>query len=94
MLSNKNVFFVISFMSAIGLFTQDLISQDDDSTSRLEEVVVTAQKKEEGLSDVPISIQVISDERIADLGITSLTSLADHVPGLHISKALVNGIFI
>ena len=86
MLVNKKVFFVISFMSTMGLFTQDLISQDDESTSRLEEVVVTAQKKEEGLSEVPISIQVFSDERIADLGITSLTSLADHVPGLHISK--------
>ena len=64
MLVNKKVFFVISFMSTMGLFTQDLISQDDESTSRLEEVVVTAQKKEEGLSEVPISIQVIADEEL------------------------------
>ena len=29
----------------------------------LEEVVVTAQKKEQGLSEVPISIQVVSGEQ-------------------------------
>ena len=65
-MSIKKIFFIITFY-VFNLYVQDLISQDR-STSRLEEVVVTAQKKEEGLSEVPISIQVISDERIADLG--------------------------
>ena len=90
MLLNKKVFFVISFMSTIGLFTQDLISQDDESTSRLEEVVVTAQKKEEGLSEVPISIQVISDERIADASNAAIMIvLAGIIPVILITKNIL-----
>ena len=52
----------------------------------LEEVVVTAQKKEEGLSEVPISIQVLSDEMIETRGVTSMKHLSEYIPGLHISK--------
>jgi outer membrane receptor protein involved in Fe transport len=62
-----------------------VISQES-SNSRLEEVVVTAQKKEEGLSEVPISIQVLSDEMIESRGVTSMKHLAEYIPGLHISK--------
>jgi len=54
--------------------------------SRLDEVVVTAQKKAEGLAEVPISIQVLSGDRISNLGITSAESLANYVPGLHVTK--------
>ena len=54
--------------------------------SRLDEIVVTAQKKAEGLAEVPISIQVLTGDRISDLGITSVESLANHVPGLHVTK--------
>ena len=68
-----------------GLYVEDVISQES-SNSRLEEVVVTAQKKEEGLSEVPISIQVLSDEMIESRGVTSMKHLAEYIPGLHISK--------
>ena len=73
---------------AVSLFVSpDTYAQESEaSDSRLEEVVVTAQKKEEGLSEVPISIQVLSDEMIESRGVTSMKHLAEYVPGLHISK--------
>ena len=74
-----SLFFIISGM----LISISAISQSD---SRLEEVVVTAQKKEEGLSEVPISIQVLSDEMIETRGVTSMKHLSEYIPGLHISK--------
>jgi len=86
MFNKNNLLMSICFIATAGILSQDIKAQDEESSSRLEEIVVTAQKKEEGLSEVPISIQVLSDDRIADLGITSFESLADHVPGLHISK--------
>jgi outer membrane receptor protein involved in Fe transport len=61
-------------------------SLNASADSRLDEIVVTAQKKAEGLAEVPISIQVLSGDRISDLGITSVESLANHVPGLHVTK--------
>ena len=56
--------------------------------SRLEEVIVTAQKVEEGLSEVPISIQVVSSERLEDIGTTSWEELAAYVPGLQVAKGV------
>ena len=59
-----------------GFSSQNILSQSTDS--RLEEVVVTAQKKAQGLSEVPISIQVLSGDKIDTLGITSLEDLQTH----------------
>jgi len=83
-MSIKKMFLTYTFIFT-GLYVQDVISQES-SDSRLEEVVVTAQKKQEGLSEVPISIQVLSDEMIESRGVTSMKHLAEYIPGLHISK--------
>ena len=83
-MSIKKMFLTSTFIFT-GLYVQDVISQES-SDSRLEEVVVTAQKKQEGLSEVPISIQVLSDEMIESRGVTSMKHLAEYIPGLHISK--------
>jgi outer membrane receptor protein involved in Fe transport len=84
-MSINKIFLPQTFFALAFLYVGDVISQES-SSSRLEEVVVTAQKKEEGLSEVPISIQVLSDEMIETRGVTSMKHLAEYVPGLHISK--------
>ncbi|AKH67911.1 outer membrane receptor protein [Spongiibacter sp. IMCC21906] len=48
----------------------------------LEEVVVTAQKREENANDVPISIQAFSPEQLAAFGVESTTDLMKVTPGL------------
>ena len=53
---------------------------------QLEEVVVTAQKREQGLRDVPISIIAISGERIADAGINGLQELTLYTPNVKINS--------
>ena len=85
---NKNFNLLTMSMFAASLFVSlDMYAQQENaSDSRLEEVVVTAQKKEQGLSEVPISIQVLSDEMIESRGVTTMKHLAEYVPGLHISK--------
>src|SRR5262249_15846399 len=50
--------------------------------SELEEVVVTAQKREERLIDVPQSVTVLSASDLARLGATQLRDYANTVPGL------------
>ena len=84
-MSIKKIFLTSTFFVFAIFYVEDVISQES-SNSRLEEVVVTAQKKEEGLSEVPISIQVLSDEMIESRGVTSMKHLAEYIPGLHISK--------
>ncbi|MEX1667071.1 TonB-dependent receptor [Zhongshania arctica] len=58
-------------------------------TSRLlEEVVVTAQKREENLQDVPISMQAFGEEALDALGITDTSDLQFVTPTLNVSAVV------
>ena len=54
------------------------------SFETLEEVVVTAQKKEENLQDTPIAITAITESAIDDLDIANVIDLAGMAPNVHI----------
>ncbi len=51
-------------------------------TSSLEEVVVTAQRREQALQDVPIAIQVVGNDLLNDLAAENMGDLNGFVPGL------------
>ncbi len=48
----------------------------------LEEVVVTAQKREQNIQDIGIAISAFSSEQISELGWTNAEHVAEHTPGL------------
>lgn len=50
----------------------------------LEEVVVTAQKREELAQDVPIAMTVMDAEELSDIGVFSLSDLKTTVPSLQL----------
>lgn len=52
----------------------------------LEEVIVTAQKREQNLQDVPIAVAAVSGEKISDLGITGLEELTLQIPNVNINQ--------
>ncbi len=52
----------------------------------LEEVVVTARRRSEVATDVPMAITAMSSEYLADQGVTSVEILNDKVPGLNVSQ--------
>ena len=52
----------------------------------VEEIVVTAQKRNEGISRVPISIAAVSGEKIAAMGTANMEQLASSVPNLRITQ--------
>ncbi len=56
------------------------------STGSIEEIVVTAQKREEKLRDVPASISVLGGDRLENLSLNSLTDFATYVPGFSIDS--------
>lgn len=53
--------------------------------TEMEEVVVTAQKREQNLADVPASVKAISEQKMQSLGMTDSFDLADHTAGLTIA---------
>ena len=59
-------------------------SQDN---ARLEEIIVTAQRREESIQDVPIAISAISAESLRQQGISSAFDLLGKVPSLTVTSA-------
>lgn len=53
----------------------------------LEEVVVTAQHREQSLQDVPVSVSAISGEKMKDAGINRMEDLQAYVPNLTVTES-------
>ncbi len=71
-----------------------LFAQDDDSP-QLEEIVVTAQQREQTLADVPLSVAVVDGDLIRDQGMENMTDLQYSVPNFSQSEtAIGTNIFI
>ena len=60
-------------------------SEGDDSGTLIEEIIVTAQKREQSLRDVPISISVATREQLERDQIYTLVDLQRAAPGLEVS---------
>ena len=72
-------------------FAQDEAAPAEEETRATgNQIIVTAQKVEQRLQDVPITISATSGERIRDLGVTDLDELSNYVPGLLIQEQSAN----
>ena len=58
------------------------------AAAQLEEVVVTATKRSQSLSDVGLTVTAMSGDKLRDLGIGNVADLAVHVPGLTYAPSL------
>jgi outer membrane receptor protein involved in Fe transport len=63
------------------------------SSPTLEEVVVTAQLREQNLQDVPTAIHVVSGDSILAANISKMEDLAPRIPSFHIGEAYGNDQF-
>ena len=59
-----------------------VIAQGSDSELALEEVVVTAQRREESLQEVPIQVSAFSPQNIQDAGIATTADFVNLVPNV------------
>ena len=70
------------FLALHGAPRAALADQAEAGPTALQEVVVTATRREQALEAVPYNISVVTPERIAATGVTDLATLATQVPGL------------
>jgi iron complex outermembrane receptor protein len=61
----------------------------DQNSLRLEEIIVTARRREENLQKVPISITELSPQQIRDNNITTLLDVQQLVPSLTVTTGNV-----
>ena len=80
---NKHIFKIFASFSlvlSLGLAAQEI-----------EEVIVTATKKEESIQDLAISIEAFSSEQISENMIDDLDDLQEVVPGMQAGKGIGSG---
>ncbi len=53
----------------------------------LEEIIVTATKRAEGLQEVPIAISVMSGQEMSAKGLTKMEDLSMYMPNVHVAEA-------
>ncbi|CAN5234119.1 TonB-dependent receptor [soil metagenome] len=56
----------------------------------LDEIVVTAQKREQSLNDVPVTVNAATAEQLSDRGISQVSDLAKLVPGFTFTESAFN----
>lgn len=64
-----------------------LVTPSVSSAQVLEEVLVTAQKRVEGLGDVPLSIQVVAGDTLDQGNIFSFKELVDRLPNVNFGES-------
>ncbi|HWL61547.1 MAG TPA: TonB-dependent receptor [Steroidobacteraceae bacterium] len=94
---NARINHCVRIALVLGAAPLAVVAQDVDTSEDivLEDVVVTAQKVEESLSDVPISVEAVLGDKLADVGILRLDDLKAYVPNLQMSETgIANNIYI
>ena len=78
----KNLSISLLAMSTAITFSNNVAAESTSERITLDEIVVTAQRKESGLSKTPISIDVIGAEMLSKRAIMSEVDLQTALPGL------------
>jgi len=63
----------------------------EDETKTLDEMVVTAQKRDEVLQDVPITVNVLGEQLLRDTGVRDIKDMQILVPGLSVTSTSNEG---
>ena len=61
-------------------------AQDSQRATGLEEIVVTAQRREESLQNTPIAITAFTADKLSNLGVFGVSKIADFAPNVVIQK--------
>lgn len=82
-----------SAISTAVVQAQAVPESDRPARATLEEVVVTAQRREENLQDVPISVVAISDDILSQGGVDGTATLPQMVPSVQLVRSGPSGMF-
>ena len=74
-------------LASLSVLPTSVSAQSDNQASLLEEVVVTARRRQESLQDVPISISALDASFLERAAISQHEDLQYHVPGLNATTA-------
>jgi iron complex outermembrane receptor protein len=80
---------ILGLLAAGGLMAQDTSGEAnaaDNANYMLEEVTVTAQRREQSLQEVPVSVTAISGDRVQEGGIMNIADVAVETPNFTMTQ--------
>lgn len=80
---------MVLLFSTPGIGLQPVLAED--GYYALEEVIVTARKRQESIQDTPIAITALDKNAIAEANVRSLEDVSQFVPGLRLTKGASGG---
>lgn len=89
----RRISFIATLLCSAAAFpalAQPLAEPEAETASPGDTIVVTAQKIEQRIIDVPITISATSGERMKQLGVSDLDELSNYIPGLNIQEQSAN----
>ena len=69
------------------LATMAVAQEQPNAGTAVEELVVTARRREESLKDVPVAVTALSEQRLAQTGATDITVLQQQTPNVTVQVA-------
>ena len=85
-LLNRNVLYTTMALAlSTNIYAQQNVT-DDPEMRTLEEVIITAQKREQTLQEVPVTVSAFSGSFIDDAGVKDIRDIAGLTPNLSIKS--------
>jgi len=79
----EKILSIVAAAVLFGISSPSATAQDNDEYAmEIEEIVVTATKREVRVQDVPIAISVFTEQMMADVGASGFNDLVDHMAGV------------
>ena len=87
--ASSTVFTVAAFGMTSPAMAQDAEAEPQAESGELPTIIVTANRREENLQDVPVSAAILNAERVGAIfsGAADITALAGSAPGLNIESS-------
>jgi outer membrane receptor protein involved in Fe transport len=82
---NRNTKIACAISAALAACAQAAIAADEEQPAPqggIQEVTVTAQRREQSVQDVPITVQAITGDQLRELGVVSTTDLLKYTPNV------------
>lgn len=89
-MSRVRSFASLGLIAAVAFANQSFAQTSDSNSSDIVEITVTAQKREQSIQDVPITISALDGDTLNALGIDQFDKLSDFVPGLVVQQQSIN----
>jgi len=81
--AQRGAAFTAALMTSTFLaWAPDALAQTAPGATTVDEVIVTAQKREEDLQDVPVSVQALPTEKLEQLGVSDFNDYVKYLPSV------------